>query len=480
MTGRIEGLLPGGVRPRQLLVRTLLLGMLLCQADGRPAHLTRVHQALLGLPEPQQRRLGVITTWRGGPHRLTYRQVEYTFSLVVGVLGRDAPDGAPSRELSDVVDALVEASVPAAYKEASSAVAVDWSDHESFAAPPTRTGSPGADPQAAWGHRRGGPHKGELFFGYYLQAVTMVAGETGPDVPELIRRTLLTSCTLDPPTALVGVLRRLVGSGVALGDVLCDSGYAHRTAQHWALPVRTLGAQLVMDLHPHDRGVRGTYGGAICANGSLFCPATPKALLELGPLARGAGPEEIAEHDRRSSELARYKLGRITTDDKDGFHRVMCPAAMSKIRCPARPTSLSLAFDKPQVLAPPEHPPACCSQATLTVPPEVNAKTRQKHDYPSKAHRVSFARRTSVERAYATLKDPASTDVTRGWCRVMGLCAISLLLTTAVVVRNVRIVDAFEARQRETFERSQRGLAPKTRRRRRKTIENLIASSAAG
>ena len=40
---RIEALLPAGVRPRQLAVRTLLLGMLLVLADHRPAHLTRVH-----------------------------------------------------------------------------------------------------------------------------------------------------------------------------------------------------------------------------------------------------------------------------------------------------------------------------------------------------------------------------------------------------------------------------------------------------
>jgi len=58
---RIEILLPIGVRPRQLLVRTLLLGMLLVLADHRPAHLTRLHQALTALPADDQARLGVIT-----------------------------------------------------------------------------------------------------------------------------------------------------------------------------------------------------------------------------------------------------------------------------------------------------------------------------------------------------------------------------------------------------------------------------------
>ena len=74
---RIEAMLPIGVRRRQLRVRTLLAGMCLTQADGRPAHLTRVHQALTGLPEDDQGRLGVIADWKTGPHQLTYRQTEH-------------------------------------------------------------------------------------------------------------------------------------------------------------------------------------------------------------------------------------------------------------------------------------------------------------------------------------------------------------------------------------------------------------------
>ena len=52
----------------------------------------------------------------------------------------------------------------------------------------------------------------------------------------------------------------------------------------------------------------------------------PRALFTLEPLARGAGDAEKAAHDKRSAELARYKLGPITADDADDFHRVACPA----------------------------------------------------------------------------------------------------------------------------------------------------------
>jgi hypothetical protein len=62
-----------GVRPRQLSVRTLLVGILLGLWDCRPAHLTRVHEALLGLDDRERRRLGVEVEWRTAPHTLTYR-----------------------------------------------------------------------------------------------------------------------------------------------------------------------------------------------------------------------------------------------------------------------------------------------------------------------------------------------------------------------------------------------------------------------
>ena len=52
VAARIEVLLPSGVRPRQLRVRTLLAGMCLAQADHRP-----------GAPDP--RPPGAHRAWRG-------------------------------------------------------------------------------------------------------------------------------------------------------------------------------------------------------------------------------------------------------------------------------------------------------------------------------------------------------------------------------------------------------------------------------
>jgi hypothetical protein len=477
---RIEALLPVGVRPRQLRVRTLLLGMLAAAADGRPAHLSRVHAALLWLPGPEQRRLGVIAEWKDGPHRLTYRQVERTFSLVAGALASEEPDGRPSEALAAVLDALLEASVEVCGEPRTSSYAVDWTDTESFSRPPKKDGSC-ADPEAAWGHRRGDSpgEADESFFGYYLQVVTSVEEERGPAVPELVRRILLASCKADPPAALVPVIERMAAAGIALGDLLADSGYAYRVPETWALPMRRLGIELVQELHPADRGPKGTHMGAIRANGNLYCPATPAALLELGPLARGASEEETAAHDRKATELSAHKLGPIAGYDPDGYRRVGCPATRGKLRCPLRAESMGLDHTRPGVISPPEHPPTCCAQQTITVPPQVNAKTAQKHDYPSPSHRRSYARRSAAERAYATVKDPASNDISRGWCRLTGLAPIALFAATVIVARNLRVADAFAARQAEEERRAAKGMAPKRRRRRRQTTADLIGAANA-
>jgi hypothetical protein len=299
---RIEAVLPAGIRHRQLRVRTLLLGMLLALADRRPAHLTEVHAALITLPGPDQARLGVTEEWETGPHQLTYRQVERTFSLITAALAKDTPDGIPSPALTAVLDDLLEASIPREHKDASASLAADWTDVETFSRPPHHASTACADPEASWGHRNSnlpGP-KGEMFYGYYLSAATMTREETGPAVPELTRRITLSSCHTDPVRTLTPVLTRMPEDGIPLGDILADSGYAHRDPGAWALPLRQAGAQLVQDLHPSDRGPQGTIHGAIIANGCLYCPATPQPLLHLRPLAPAATPDDTAAHDQQT------------------------------------------------------------------------------------------------------------------------------------------------------------------------------------
>ena len=391
-----ELLLPTGVRPRQLKVTTLLIGMTLAMRAGRQAFLTEVHKTLTALPTEDQRRLGVIAQWKHAEHRLTYRQVEYTFDRVIGALATDTPDGTPSERLHDVLDRLLEASVQVLGEPTSSSYAIDWTDQETWSLPPPKKPStpatpaaanrvedttpddhdgghaandttpqppptPGcADPEASWGHRRGDApgQDDELFFGYYLQAATTVKDEHGPDVPELARRIHLSSCDHDPPPAFVPVLERMHPTGITISDVLADSGYSYRVPERWAVPVRALGAELIVDLHPNDRGPHGTHHGATCQNGNLYCPATPTTLLQLGPLPRGASAEQTVitrPAVRRAGPL--QALPHHQTRPRRLPPGAPAPAAQETPRRPHRPPSPTSPNDRPTILDPPERPP---------------------------------------------------------------------------------------------------------------------------
>ena len=82
----------------------------------------------------------MLADWKHGPHLLTCRQTERTFGLVTGALAKDEPDGLPSGVLQRACDDLLEASIPEEYKDASTSLAVDWTDMESFSRPPPAKG----------------------------------------------------------------------------------------------------------------------------------------------------------------------------------------------------------------------------------------------------------------------------------------------------------------------------------------------------
>ena len=333
---QIEAILPIGVRARQLTVRTLLACMCLTQADGRPAHLTRVHQALTTLGEDDQRRLGVITDWKHGPHLLTYRQTEYTFGLVADALGKDEPDGLPSGLQQAACDDLLEASVPGQLKDASRSLAVDWTDLESFSRPPPRGTSDCADPEASWGHRKNNllRTQDELFYGYHLSAGVMVPEENGPAVPSspAAPRRLRAGITRSAPSPPCYPRCPARGSRSATSSTTPATPTATPAPgpSRSGPPAHSSSRTSI----PMTAGPRAPTT-ARSSPTAPYCPQTPRPLLELGTLARTATKEQAADWERQTSELARHKLGRLTADDADGDHRVQCPAAMatSAARC---------------------------------------------------------------------------------------------------------------------------------------------------
>ena len=76
-------------------------------------------------------------------------------------------------------------------------------------------------------------------------------------------------------------------------------------------------------------------------------------------------------------------------------------------------------------------------------------------------------------RVATTIKDPATTSIARGWCRLTGLAPLALWIACLLVIRNQRILTAYHARQADNARRAAAGLPPRTRKRRRTSLTQL-------
>ena len=339
---QIEARLPIGVRPRQLSVRTLLIGMLLVAVEGRPAHLRRVHRALAALPEDDQRRLGVLAHWNTGPHQLSYRQLEYTFTLLVASARQRRARRHPLSAALRRARPAPGSQRPTCGGPPSSSFAVDWTDLETWARPPRKDGQGRcADPEAAWGHRTSNhPAQTESSSATTCKPLTTVADEHGPEVPELVRRIHLASCQHDPPAQIIPIIARMHQAAIPIGDLLADSGYSYRQPETFALPPAHSASNSWSICTPTTAAPKAPTTARSPQRPALL-PRHPHTLLALGPLPPAATSEQTLHHDQQSAELARYKLAPITAPDTDGYRRAGCPAAHNKIRCPLQPDSLA-------------------------------------------------------------------------------------------------------------------------------------------
>jgi hypothetical protein len=466
---------PHGGREAQLSAKAVLVALMLGIDRQKSAHLTGAHGALADLSVSDRIRIGAHCSTTGVLGDPTYRQVSSTHDVLVkifdptpvpsfrGVEKKDRRAHLDTRRRgidveallsarNEIIDRLVEASVPGAYKQMSSSLAIDWTDHETWSRPKAKDDPcPPYDPDATWGHaKRNAPGaKEQPFFGYYAQVATMVSDDGAGPIPELVRRIAFGPAQVDPSPLMATALVRMADGGVALGDVLADCGYSNRTPHTFALPLRRAGAAFVMDLHPQDLGRKGTYAGAVISNGNLYCPSTPATLLDLESLPKGADGEDAAAHERLVKERARFKLGIIAGPNKEVKTRVVCPALLGKVRCSRREESLALDFTHPDIAIVPAGEPLCCVQKTITVPVEICAKTSQRIDYPSEAHRRSYARRVGAERTYAWLATVATIGIRRGWSRLAGTTKNALMYALGVIVRNVRLIEKIEREVRQ-------------------------------
>jgi hypothetical protein len=93
----------------------------------------------------------------------------------------------------------------------------------------------------------------------------------------------------------------------------------------------------------------------------------------------------------------------------------------------------------------------------------------------SAAWHRSYARRTGAERGFRHRQGPRQQRHQPRLVPPHGPDTLTLFTTTLLIVRNQRILAAWNTRQEQTQRRAAAGLRLKTRKRRRKTLVGLAA-----
>jgi hypothetical protein len=319
-------------------------------------------------------------------------------------------------------------------------------------------------------------------------------------VPHLILGVQVTSATAPAGRTAVELTRRLaegpdaVAAGVAPdavpavtltpdGDTVVDRGYSEALPSDFHHPMRKLGRRLVFDLHHVRRGVTGRHRGAVIAFGNLYSPG----ILNYPDLLSTAQPGPYApwsEWQRFFTDAAMRERFRLHTNgraDADGYVRLGCPALARRatVGCPVRGTeTLVISKGLPEVFDPPTAPlPDVCAKSSLTVPPDVVARSMD-HEWASRAWYDSFVRRRPrVEGANGILKNPAFSPLAHMHIRVRGHAKVGLFVAFAAAISNLRAADRWRAQVVETRKlNAAMAEARRTRAKRRShTIDQLLA-----
>lgn len=460
VTGRHIG------RPRDIPVRTFLVGVLLTAGHGKNMHLRRVHRTLTrDISRTQQERLGVRFQRPGDPLGASRRILSYHhFSRITCALAKKVGT-AGDEYLQSICDRLIDASV-AAGPSPTGEWAIDGTGVDTWSNG-LKSKDRRSDRDAQWGHRTPTPQKSmsKKFFGYDLYGFTALppAGSDGSEHPPLIRRIVVRPAASDDAEASLCGIDSLVDSGVDVDRVIVDRGISYKAAERWANELRARGIAQVIDMHALERG-RVDHNGISMIDGWPHCPATPEVLVEISRPEKLSVPNsdrdrstpqaqavdtfrtQIAERDRYAFRRTQGWRTKARTGERE--ERYECPAEAGQVRCALKPATMHYPGDVPQVLNPPAagSAPTCCTQRTVALGEDAQGKLRQDLRWGTDTWIEAYNRRTFVEGGFGVLRNPAVGALTRGLFCIIGRIKVTLWLAALVAAINMRALAAWATR----------------------------------
>lgn len=484
-------------RPRQLRVDVLLTAILRSFRDGHSVLLTDVHTLLTRLPGSYRKAIGVTTADGKTIKRdaVYYLVAHITARLDTNPRRSARPDqvrvAERERELQTISNMILGATLPET-KPAPCEYAVDATAIDSWARPRgakkpnnSRTNTtqssneepreqlpdswedktgPSYDRGAAYGHRTKTHHnRSEWVFGYQAIAFARI----DRDGPTLVDRLVLAPASSqgvdEARTMLVDWQHeRDARKAPRITKVLSDRGFSYAVADRWATPLRRIGIEQVIDVHPHDHGAY-QYGNIVMIDGAPYHPAIPDDLRKINrppTLSVGTAPADAtAETKRAYQDLAdqieqfrelmvkrhSYAYRRKVAPDIDGKERYEAPCCVGKLKDPDCELSMQLTTDVPVITYKNGFTPAP-HQRTITIHGDVQTKLRQHHLWGSDPWIDDYSRRTAVEGQFGNWKSKGGEGVERGWIRLVGRVKTTIMLTLAAAASNLRQLRAWATR----------------------------------
>lgn len=305
---------------------------------------------------------------------------------------------------------------------------------------------------ANWGVKTHKSGRRNAYYGYAMHTIVrvpdVVAGESDRNSePLLIEQIEVTPANTDLVEPTLKMVRKIIGTGQAVGDLIGDRHYSYKKFERWASRLWRLGVRQVLDLRENDHGTT-FYDGLTIVDGWPHCNP-PKHLKDLRRPGFKATPEEHTEFKIRIRErwnFAMYRQKTPWSGAGDGRTRHSCPAAAGKVGCKLADGTLETAFLRglPIVNAP-DQPHRFC-QGSVLMQSGAHMKHAQEHYWGSESWLTSWNRRTYIEGVFGRIKNPATENIHRGFLQLTGRPLVTLALTAVTVSYNIRELNDFRAR----------------------------------
>lgn len=299
------------------------------------------------------------------------------------------------------------------------------------------------DPDARIGVKTAKMAGREFYYGYVMDAAIQVRQPGQPSRPVVVERLRLSPANADVVAPSLDILDSLLEDHGNVTDIVVDRHYSHKDVNRWADELVARGIDQHFDMRKDDQGFTDHDGMKLTA-GWMHCPVTPDELKEVPRPGPGAPPSEVKAFRDKTAERFSWAMDRHTAINEKGRTRWTCPAVAGKRGCSLRPATEQIARENglPIVSNPPADAEslACCSNASgvATATGGRVRKHQQPHYWGTDKWQEAYDLRTYVEGAFGSFKNRDTEDISRGYTKFVGLPMMTLALTFAAAVCNVR------------------------------------------